>query len=219
MSISEATRRALSRYPYLELYMGMGVVNWRGLARMIMEDVAKELGAKPNIQSVVTALRRSGMSRRKAERSRLESILSKSSVNLRYDMGAVTVALGREAARAMGKLLREGTYILLQGMETVTIVAEEALISRIRRLLASEVLEARSELAIIVVKSPREITGTPGVIARLANILALERINVVELMSSHTETAFIVEEDDALRTLKVLRREIRSSRERLMEEP
>jgi predicted regulator of amino acid metabolism with ACT domain len=212
MNISEATRKVLTKYPYLDKYMAMGVVNYRGLARTILPEIAREVGLKPNVLSIVTALRRTP-TKKKQEKSELEAILAKSSVNLKYDMAAATVSLGRSDMEiTKEKLLKEGTYILLQGMESLTIIADDPSIKKVREHLGNKVLEIYSNLAIVVVKSPREITKTPGVIAYLANILAIEKINVVEMMSSHAETAFIVEERDALRTIEVLRREIKRSR-------
>jgi predicted regulator of amino acid metabolism with ACT domain len=202
MNISEATRKVLTKYPYLDKYMAMGVVNYRGLARTILPEIAREVGLKPNVLSIVTALRRTP-TKKKQEKSELEAILAKST----------TVSLGRSDMEiTKEKLLKEGTYILLQGMESLTIIADDPSIKKVREHLGNKVLEIYSNLAIVVVKSPREITKTPGVIAYLANILAIEKINVVEMMSSHAETAFIVEERDALRTIEVLRREIKRSR-------
>ncbi|MFQ5800394.1 MAG: hypothetical protein ACE5HH_01575 [Candidatus Hydrothermarchaeales archaeon] len=216
MNISEASRRALGKFPYLDRYMPLGVVNNRGLARLILPEVAKQLGTQPNIQSVVTALRRESKAKKKQAKTKLDAILAESNINLKYDMSAVTVAVGqKDLEKIKGRLLTEGTYILLQGMDNLTIVAGEASIKKVREYLGKEVLEIYSNLAIVVVKSPKEITKTPGVIAHLANILALEKINVVEMMSSHAETAFIVEERDALRTIGVLRQEIKRSRKPL----
>ncbi len=193
--------------------MVMGIINNRGLARLIHPDVSKHLDTQPNIQSIVTALRRLPQKKGKADASGLESILARSAVNLKYDMAAATVGIGQSRVESVKKrILTEGTYILLQGMESLTIVADDASIDRVRQSLGRDVLEIYSDLAIVVVKSPGEITRTPGVLAHLANILALERINVVEMMSSHAETSFIVDEKDALRTVEVLRREIKRSR-------
>jgi type III secretory pathway lipoprotein EscJ len=193
--------------------MALGVVNFRGLARLILSDITKQLGTRPNIQSVVTALRRQSVLKKKTEKSKIERILAKSIVNLKYDMAAVTIEGGlREVERMKGSPFIEGTYILLQGMDSLTIIADESLIIKIKDYPGKEPLRIYPNLAIIVVKSPKEITKTPGVLAYLANILALERINVVEMMSSHAETAFIVEEQDALRTIEVLRHEIKRSR-------
>ncbi|NIM45298.1 MAG: hypothetical protein GTO54_06655, partial [Nitrososphaeria archaeon] len=80
------------------------------------------------------------------------------------------------------------TYILLQGMDNLTIIADEGSIKKAREHLKRDVQEFYPSLAIVVVKSPKEITKTPGVLAYLANILALEEINIVEMMSSHAET-------------------------------
>ncbi|MEE8401651.1 MAG: hypothetical protein V3R86_05815, partial [Candidatus Hydrothermarchaeaceae archaeon] len=63
MNISEATRKILSRYPYIEDYMGRGIINYRALARDIREDVARELGGAVNIQSIVSSVRRHPVSR------------------------------------------------------------------------------------------------------------------------------------------------------------
>jgi predicted regulator of amino acid metabolism with ACT domain len=216
MNISEATRKALGKYPYLDRYMSMGIINNRGLARHIHSDVSKHLETQPNIQSIVTALRRLSQKKRKTDDSGLENILAKSTVNLKYDTAAATISVGQSQVESVKKrILTEGTYILLQGMESLTIVADNASIDRVRDSLGSEVLEIYSDLAIVVVKSPGEITTTPGVLAYLANILALEGINIVEMMSSHAETAFIVDEKDALITIEVLRREIKRSRTRI----
>ncbi|GBE56894.1 MAG TPA: ACT domain-containing protein [Euryarchaeota archaeon] len=213
MNISEATRRTLEKYPYLDRYMAMGIINNRGLAREIRGELTKQLDSEPNIQSIVTALRRLPQKKRQAKGMGLEKILAKSTVNLKYDMAAATVSVGQSRTqREIKQILTEGTYILLQGMESLTIVADVTSIEGLRQALGTDILEIYSDLAIVVVKSPGEITSTPGVLAHLANILALERINVVEMMSSHAETAFIVAEKDALRTVEVLRREIKRSR-------
>jgi aspartokinase len=213
MNLSEATRRALGKYPYIDRYMAMGIVNYRGLAREISGELTKQLGVEPNIQSIVTALRRMPQKKRRTKASGLEKILATSIVNLKYDMAAATVSVGQSRVQnAIKQILTEGTYILLQGMESLTIVADAASIEGFRQALETDILELYTDLAIVVVKSPGEITRTPGVLAHLANILALEQINVVEMMSSHAETAFIMAEKDALRTVEVLRREIKRSR-------
>lgn len=213
MNISNATRRVLTRYPYLERYMAAGVVNYRALARLISADVEKEVGNRTNIQSIVTALRRESQTRRFQENNRLLKILGRSSVSLRYDMAAITLPLKEEVLKGLRRVLSsQASYILLQGMENLTIVADQETLPKLVKPLQGFVLESYHNLAIVVVKSDKEITRTPGVLAHLANILSLEDINIVEMMSSHLETAFILEERDALKTVEILRREIKRVR-------
>lgn len=214
MNISEAVRKILARYPYLEEYMALKIINNRALARAIYRDVRRECG-DVKLQSVVTAVRRFPVAKARGEKNKIFRILSKSEVNLRYDIGAATIMLDQEVPKKLNELRREigeETYMLIQGIQTLTIVAEEKTLSFFEKLFNRKITEIKRGLASIVVMSPREIIKTPGVIAHLASILALEKINVVEMMSSYTETSFIVEEGNALRAIEVIRDEIKRAR-------
>lgn len=211
MSISEATRKILARYPYLEEYMGLGIVNYRALARDIKEDLKRELGREVNIQSVVSAVRRHPVSKGKREKEEIYRLLSKSEVSLRYDVGAITILLDAPSSKIDPREVDEG-LIMIRGIETLTIVVEERLIGAFKEKFKDAVISSNKNLASVIVKSPKEIADTPGVIAHLANILAVEKINIVEMMSSYTETWFIVDEKDALKTVEAMRQEIKRAR-------
>ncbi|MEE8168006.1 MAG: hypothetical protein V3T58_03930 [Candidatus Hydrothermarchaeales archaeon] len=214
VTISEATHKALSGYPYLKEYLALGIVNNRALARSLLDEVKKDLGGDVNLQSVVTAVRRFPVSKARSGKDRISSILSKSEVNLKYDVGVLTMGLDSEVLERMEELQAtvRNPHMLLQGIETLTIVVEEKQLEGLREIFGKKVLDLKKDLAFIVVKSPRDIVETHGVIAYLGNILALEGINVVEMMSSHTETCFIVDEGDALKTVEAIRREIKRAR-------
>lgn len=213
MKISREVRRALGRYPYLEEYLSMGVINNRALARTI-QDYIRDEEQTVNLQSIVSAIRRFHAGQAKPGQRKQLKILARSEVNLRYDVGTATMMIDEEVLRrieAVHKALKGKRYMVLQGMETLTIVAEE------RDLLSLGVtadleVNVKKNLATVVVTSPEEIVATSGVIAHLATLLAMEDINVVEMMSSHTETSFIIAEEDALRAVEVIRKEIKRAR-------
>lgn len=212
MNISEATRKILSRYPYIEDYMGRGIINYRGLARDIREDVARELGGAVNIQSIVSSVRRHPVSRGRRGNEKVFGILSASEVSLKYDVGTLNVSLN-DSSPEMENLLKTGAdYIMIRGIETLTVVVPEGLIGTFKEQLKGTVINSNEGLASVIVKSPEEIAETPGIISHLAGILAAEGINVVEMMSSYTETWFIVSEGDALKTIEAIRREIKRAR-------
>jgi len=211
MDISKAVRKILVRYPYLEEYMGLGIVNSRALARNIKEDVKRELGREVNIQSVVSAVRRYPVSKSGREKGKIFQVLSASEVSLRYDVGTLNILIDAAASKIDLHEI-DGGLIMIQGIETLTVVVEEGLIGAFKEKFKDAVINSNKDLASVIVKSPREIADTPGVIAHLANTLALEKINVVEMMSSYTETWFIVNEKDALKTVEAIRREIKRVR-------
>ena len=217
MKISEATRNAIQRYPHLREYLGMGVINQRAMARQILEDVKRELGGEVNLQSVVTAVRRFSASKATYRRSAVLDVLAKSEVNLNYDICVATLPLNRETQKQVGEFQRRisrrsGAVQMIQGLETLTIVFEAGFVEEFKRLFGKGIMELRERLASVVVKSPKEIAETSGVIAHLATLLAIEGINAVEMMSSYTETLFILNEENALKAVAVIREEIKRSR-------
>jgi len=214
MNITQATRRVLRKYPNIAEYLGYGVVNYRALARLIQPEVERLLGGRVKLQSIVTALRRSGG---EPVQDSARRIIAESEVSLRYDLGLVTAALSKDTPEKVLKvhrLLRGSPYVLLQGLENLTIVTKQEHIPELERLFGAELTESRRSLAGIFVRSPPEIASTSGVLARLSGLLAAEGINVVEMMSSHDETLFLVEERDCLRGVEAIRDEIKRARSR-----
>ena len=212
MNITQGTRRVLRKYPNISEYLSYGIVNYRALARLIQPEVERILGERVKLQSIVTALRRSGG---EPAHDSAKRILAESEVSLRYDLGLVTASLSRETPRRVQevhRLLRGSAYVLLQGLENLTIVTRQEHIPGLEKLFGEELVESRRSLAGIFVKSPPEIASTSGVLARLSSLLAGEGINVVEMMSSHVETIFLVEERDCLRGVEVIREEIKRAR-------
>ncbi|MEE8403126.1 MAG: ACT domain-containing protein [Candidatus Hydrothermarchaeaceae archaeon] len=204
-------RNILARYPYLDEYLEKGIVNNRGLARDISADVRRELGREVNIQSVVSAVRRHPVPKGRREKDKIFRILSASEVSLRYDVCTITLLTGAATSGIGPREIDEG-LIMIRGIDTLTIVLEEGHLSTFKERFKDAVINSNKDLASVIVKSPKEIADTPGVIAHLANILAIEKINVVEMMSSYTETWFIVSEGDALKAVEAIRQEIKRAR-------
>ena len=213
MNITQATRRVLRKYPNIAEYLNQGIVNYRALARLIQPEVERILGTRVKLQSIVTALRRS--SAEKLSDGSAKRILAESEVSLRYDLGLVTTSLSRETPRKVlevHRLLSGSAYVLLQGLENLTIVTKQEHIPKLEKLFGEELVESKRSLAGIFVKSPPEIASTSGILARLSGLLAAEGINVVEMMSSYVETMFLVEERDCLRGVEAIREEIKRAR-------
>ncbi len=204
MKIIEAVSKVVERYPYLREYLSLGLINYNAVARFIKEEVKSEINRDVKISSLVTSLRRIS-SKEVSGRSRIVEILAKSDVSIKYDF----VALYLKPSDSID--VKDS--IIIKGTETLTVVAEEEKIKNIRRR------NLRKNLACVIVRSPRSIVETPGVIAHLASILALNRINIVEMMSSATETLFILDEKDSLKAVEIIRNEIKRARRRLNGNP
>lgn len=209
-SISDAVREIVARKPYLLEYLSSGIVNTRALAREISGEVKEEIGREVKIQSIVTALRR--IPRKKIKKTKISEILAKSKVNLKYDAALLTLKLTKENLEKIADIKERKNFIILQGIETITIIGDEKAIEKIKDFFNE--LEFKRNLAFVIVESPKEITTTPGVIARIASILAAEKINIEELLSTHAETCIVLKEENALKAVEAIRREIKFARKR-----
>jgi len=209
-NISEAVREVAARKPYVLEYLSAGIINTRALARSMSKEVAAETGKPAKLQSIVTALRR--LPRKKPRKDAAHEILSRSRINLKYDIGLITFTLSRENLRKLEEIksAKKRNLIIVQGIETITLLGEEKHIKELGKMFPAA--EEKKDLAFVVVESPKEIAATPGVIARIAGILAAEKINIAELLSSYTETCLVLKEEDALRAVEVIRREVKQAR-------
>jgi len=60
-------------------------------------------------------------------------------------------------------------------------------------------------LAEITLKSSEDLEKTPGVIAYLSTLLAENGINIIETMSTWTDTLFVIAEEDIAKVMELLR--------------
>ena len=206
----------MQKYPHIEEYFALGIINYRAMARAIQNDVRQELGKDANLLSIVTAIRRFPAKKMRGDKEKVAQVLSESHVNLKYDIGVITVRLLPESLKKIEKLHSRIAGLralqVIQGLQTVTIVTEDRFLDTVKKIFGDEVIEEREGLASVIVTSPKTIVETSGVISHFANILALDGINIVEMMSSHTETLFIVDEKDALKSIEIIREEIKKAR-------
>ena len=77
----------------------------------------------------------------------------------------------------------------------------ESVLSGLRK---ENVIRIHRGLAALTIRSPISIVETPGVLAFLASTLARRGINSLEIVSSHTESTFVLDEKSLLSAFEVL---------------
>ncbi|HDO19617.1 MAG TPA: hypothetical protein ENG74_02695 [Thermoplasmatales archaeon] len=60
-------------------------------------------------------------------------------------------------------------------------------------------------LALIIIRSPKDIENTPGVLSYIYSLFAENGINIVETMSCWTDTILVVDEKDVARVMEFLK--------------
>ena len=76
---------------------------------------------------------------------------------------------------------------------------------KIEKIFKDRVIKITDNLAEVNLKSPKDLEQVPGVIAYLTSLLADKGINIIETMSTWTDTLFVLDEKDIGKAMEVLR--------------
>lgn len=215
-SVAERTRIYIDAHPCIRDCVSKGLINYSALARIIMKDLDIS-----NEEAVMMACRRyAGKLGTTSEHElNILGILKDSRLEMRTKTCIVTAKNDWTVLHKMDSLFKDlwmenSIMQIVQSASAVTIIADKALKGRIIDTVGRfNVIKVKEDLVEIAVKSPERIVDTSGVIAYLINSLSNAGINIEEAVSCHTDTIFIVDEDDMIDAYGVLTKAIRSAEE------
>lgn len=203
--VAKIVRDYVDTHPSIKDCLKDDLINLSALSRQIM----KERGLTTMEATLVACRRYKDTSPRHNERT-IKTTLAKSKVEMSSKVAIVTL---RNDWQIYGKLqgflrkaLSEGHVPkLIQGSKAITLITDETTAQSVEEELGkSNLLGFDKGLVEISVTSPESIRTTPGIISYLYGSLSSNGINVVETMSTYTDTIFIVEPDNMMRAFEVL---------------
>jgi aspartokinase len=213
--VSRAVHDLLLSKPVLLTALSMGVVNYSALARALKGEVERRLGREVSEAAVKVALirLREQLSTSLAGESVLK-VIAESATTLVDDVGLVTVRASDPLAFAsLLSGVRARLLQITQGVNTLTIVTDSEVLEGLLRKVNPRTVEAvYKEQAAVILVSPCEIITTPGVMAYLTTLLALNGINITQVISTHTDTLFILGRNEAIEAYSLLRSVIDEAR-------
>ncbi|MBR2255152.1 MAG: ACT domain-containing protein [Candidatus Methanomethylophilaceae archaeon] len=220
-SIAELTRVYIDSHPSIKDCIAKGLINYSSLARMIMKDVGLT-----NEEAVMIACRRyaSKLSVTTDHEISILRILKDSRLEMRTKTCIVTAKNDFTVLHKMDNLFKDlfnqnSIMQCVQSASAVTIIADRMLKDRIIDTVGRfNLIKVRENLVEISVKSPEMIVDTSGVIAYLISNLSDAGINIEETISCHTDTIFIVSEDEMINAYSALTKCIQSAETLLSEQ-
>jgi hypothetical protein len=98
------------------------------------------------------------------------------------------------------------TFKIVQSSLSIKIFLDKSRAKQIKELFdAKDVIEARDSIAEIDVIFPHEVIETRGIVSYVSAELAMNKINVVELLTSTPELLIYVDNADLLKTYEVVK--------------
>ena len=191
LSIAQMVREFISRKPYIMEALEHGIINFSALAR----EISRELDIK-NPVAVKAALIRTAATYRKTKRNlekKIIDLLKKSSFSIRNKIAA----------------LHHSTFVNLKAVAYSKTPSGYMFFVDENIALKGGFNNVEYGLAIIHIKSPKEIEETPGVIAFILSAFASEGINISHFMSCREDTFIVVKEHDAPLAFEALAQRLR----------
>lgn len=211
ITIPELVKEKIEESPYLEELLAKGIINYSALARTIKLELEEKLLKSIKEGSIIMALRR--MVKKYEKNLNLKNIFSKSpDMIIRSNLVEFTFTNSDLMLNKYRNLLknievdRQYFFAITQGVFETGIIISQELEEKIREIFEGEkIIHHLTNLSAITIKLPKENVTTSGVYYFILKALALNNINIIELVSTYQEITLILgtkEIDKAFSILK-----------------
>lgn len=206
---TELTKKYLEEHPSIKDCLKHGIINYSKLARKIAKELNIE--KKTSLEAILIACRRyeAKLKDEKILEDKILYILKKSELEIKNKIVVAIIdkKIYTEKLIKIENKMRKATDIFysIEGTKVFTIIFSEKYLDELKTLFGNNLLKISKNLAIITIKSPKDLEDTPGVIAFVSSIFSEHGINIVETMSCWTDTIFVISENDIPTVMNFLR--------------
>ena len=208
-NITKLTEQYISEHPSIKDCLKKGMINYSSLTRRLCKDLNLDL--KKNFDAILIACRRyhRKISKKDVLENKIIRILKDSRLGVKNKIVVVLVEkdiyYGHiiELQKEIKK--KSELFHIIEGSNTITVVTSHEFLGIVKRLLKNKIIKVTENLAEVTLKSSEDVEKTPGVMAYLSTLLAENGVNIIETMSTWTDTLFVIEEKDIAKVTGLLR--------------
>lgn len=200
--------KILDNNPSIRREMKRGLINTSALAKYIINE--KRVDA--TIDAVISAIRRYKLNKHDDVFDNAYKILGQT-VNLstKSNLAEISLVKDDDVQQLLPKLFNIIKYIrgdvlrVTQANESVRILIDEKNMDNVMKIFPkSKIITKEKDLAEINIYIHPKMQTTPGILAAIANELAINEINILEFMTCPPEMICVVKKDDLLWASNVL---------------
>lgn len=211
----QAVKQVLDETQMIPAEFPLELVNVSALARRIQPGVEKRLKREVQPSTLAVSIQRlianDDLMRIELPELKIDTFNMQSGlVEVTYAKTAETTQLVRDIHRQHKSAYMRDFLTVIYGTTEISIIMKEGFLEDITATLCDYTPKALvRQLGCVSVQFSDKYLGVPNVIYVMVRALAGGNINVVEMVSTYTELAFIVAEDDLQATLGLLQREFK----------
>ena len=208
-NITKLTEQYIAEHPSVKDCLKKGLINYSSLTRKLCKDL--DLDLKKNFDAILIACRRyhRKISKETVLENKIIKILADSKLEVKNKIVVVLV----EKDIYYGHIIdlqkeikkKSELFHIIEGSTTITIVTSHEFLAIVKKLFKNKIIKVTENLAEVTLKSSEDLEETPGVIAYLSTLLAENGINIIETMSTWTDTLFVIAEKDIAKVMGLLR--------------
>ena len=181
--------------------------NYSAIARMLMPKVKEAVNHDVNLESVITSVKRAKANYTILQ-GKITRVVAGSVLNIRTDMAKVSVEKTKKNLEKIRKSLAtfSGEFLqVIEGNSVVTLISDLNAFNKISSIFTKkDVIDQKQNLATVIIRSPDEITFTPGCVQAFYNAVSRRHINIEETMSCYTETIIVLAMEDVSKAFAAL---------------
>ncbi|MBS1266402.1 MAG: hypothetical protein MAG795_00369 [Candidatus Woesearchaeota archaeon] len=212
LSISEATRKVLKSYPYLDGFLKKELANTNAVARFIKPKVKKLIQKeKINDQAIVMAIIRYCQDLEKNLAKSVLKAVASSTLTLKTDMMYLNIEKSFQNIKIIENFSKQinwnqgEVFYFVQGIAEILVVLDKINYEKFKEKLKNQEIKLQfPSVAVVVIRSPID---SPGVIHFLTKDIAEAGISI-EMITLTRDTIMFCDERNATRLLEILKNQI-----------
>jgi len=200
--------KILDNNPSIRTEMNRGLINISALARYIINE--KKLNA--SIDAVISAIRRYELDKHGDIFNNAYKILGHTiNISTKSNLAEISLIKDDDVQQLLPKLFDIIKYIrgdvlrVTQANESIRLLIDEKNMENVLKLFPkNKIISKEKDLAEVNIYIHPKMQTTPGILATIANELALHKINIVGFMTCPPEMICVVKKDDLIKASNVL---------------
>lgn len=211
ITVSHIIENIIKKEPFLEEAMSRGIINFSALARIIKPNIEKELQKSIQDGAVLMALKRFSI-KIKEKLNSSQTAITPLEIIVRSNLINFTVANSDYCLEKICKFIslapNKNQYFIAMthGIFETGLTVSSHFQSLAEKTLKGEVVLSKlANLSAISLKLPKENIFIHGLYYSILKLLAWEKINLIDVVSTNTEFTVIVENQYVDRAFAILK--------------
>ncbi len=209
MNTQKAVENYIAEHPSIKDCLKKGLINYSKLSRLIADKL--KIKKKSSFDAILIACRRyyDKIKKEKTLEAEIIDVVKKSKLEIKNKVVAIVIEKKAyfDNILTLEKEIKKKNepFHIVEGSDSYTVITTSDFLDKIKELFKHNIKKINTDLIEIIIKSPRQIESTPGVISYLYSLFGENGINIVETMSCWTDTIFLIEQKDFEKVSKILK--------------